>query len=64
MFICFFKRFENFKDDFSLMREQVRQYGVYFDESNITLEELQYLSQHLYDELRQRGTNMIFKKKK
>ncbi|MDD4436957.1 MAG: hypothetical protein PHS04_02850 [Tissierellia bacterium] len=63
MFICFFKRFENFKDDFSLMREQVRQYGVYFDESNITLEELQYLSQHLYDELRQRGTNMIFKRK-
>jgi len=63
MFICFFKRFENFKSDFFLMREQVRQYGIYFDESNITLEELQYISQHFYDEIRKRGTIMIFKRK-
>lgn len=63
MFICFFKRFENFQNDLQLMREQVRQYGIYFDESNITLEELQYLAQHLYDEVRKRGTNMIFRRK-
>lgn len=62
MFICFFKRFENFKDDFALMREQVRQYGIYFDEANINLEELQFLAQNFYDEIRKRGTNMIFKR--
>lgn len=63
LFIRFFKRFENFRTDFDLMREQVRQYGIYFDESNITLEELQYLAQNLYDQIRQRGTEMIFKRK-
>lgn len=63
LFIRFFKRFENFGTDYDLMREQVRQYGIYFDESNITLEELQYLAQHLYDQIRQRGTEMIFKRK-
>lgn len=63
MFIRFFKRFEDFRTDFDLMREQVRQYGIYFDESNITLAELQYLAQHLYDQIRQRGTEMIFKRK-
>lgn len=63
MFIRFFKRFENFQDDFYLMREQVRQYGIYFDEANITLEDLQYLAQNLYDQIRQRGTEMIFKRK-
>jgi hypothetical protein len=63
MFICFFKRFENFENDFQLMREQVRQYGIYFDESNASLEDLQYISQHLYDEIRKRGTAMIFKRK-
>ena len=63
MFIRFFKRFENFQDDFDLMREEVRQYGIYFDEANITLEDLQYLAQNLYDQIRQRGTEMIFKRK-
>lgn len=63
MFIRFFKRFENFQDDFDLMREQVRQYVIYFDEANITLEDLQYLAQNLYDQIRQRGTEMIFKRK-
>lgn len=63
MFIRFFKRFENFQDDFDLMREQVRQYGIFFDEANITLEDLQYLAQKLYDQIRQRGTEMIFKRK-
>lgn len=63
LFIRFYKRFEDFKNDFDLMLEQVRQYGIYFDESNITLTELQYLAQHLYDQIRQRGTEMIFKRK-
>jgi len=63
LIIRFFKRFENFNDDFDLLREYVRQNGLYFDESTITLEELQYLSQHFYDEIRKRGTDMIFKRK-
>lgn len=63
MFIRFFKRFENFRNDYDLMREQVRQYGIYFNESDITIEELQYLAQNLYDQIRQRGTEMIFKRK-
>lgn len=63
LFIRFFKRFENFRNDFDLMIEQVRQSGLYFDEANITLEELQYLAQHTYDQIRQRGTEMIFKRK-
>lgn len=63
LFILFFKRFENFKNDFDLLREQVRQYGIYFDESTVTLEELQYFAQNFYDEARKRGTEMIFKRK-
>lgn len=62
LFIRLFKRFENFQKDFELMREQVRQSGLYFDESGITLKELQYLASHLYDETRKRGTEMIFKR--
>lgn len=63
MFIQFFKRFESFDSDFDLMREWVRQNGIYFDESSITLEELQYFSQNFYDEIRKRGTKMIFSRK-
>lgn len=57
---CFFKRFENFYNDEELMLEWVRQNGINFDESTITLEQLQFLARHLYDEIRRRGTKMIF----
>jgi hypothetical protein len=57
---CFFKRFENFYNDEELMLEWIRQNGIYFDESTVTLEQLQYLARHLYDEIRRRGTKMIF----
>lgn len=63
LFIRFFKRYENFNKDYSLLYEYVKQNGLYFDESKVTLEDLQYLSQHFYDQIRQRGTNMIFKRK-
>jgi len=63
LIIKFSKRFETFNSDFSLMRDNVRQTNLYFDESVITLPELQYLSAYLYDEIRKRGTNLIFKKK-
>lgn len=60
--IRFFNRFESFRSDYDLMLENVRQYGLYFNESDVTLEQLQYLSQHLLDEIRKRGTAMIFKR--
>lgn len=63
LFIRFFKRYENFNQDYSLLYEYLKQNGMYFDEGNITLEELQYLTSHFYDQIRQRGTNMIFKRK-
>lgn len=63
LFIRFFKRYENFNDDYSLLYEYLKQNGLYFDETKVTLEDLQYLTQHFYDQIRQRGTNMIFKKK-
>lgn len=58
--ISFFKRFENFYNDEELMLEWVRQNNINFDESSITIKQLQYLANHLYDEIRRRGTKMIF----
>ena len=60
--IHFFKRFENFSADKELMREWVKQNGIYFNESEITLEQLQTLGSCLLDEIRKRGTKMIFKR--
>lgn len=63
LFIIFFRRWERFKDDEDLLREQVRGYGLYFNEGKITLEELQYLSRNLFSQAQQRGTQMIFTRK-
>ena len=60
LFIIFFRRWEKFKDDEDLLREQVRGYGIYFNEGKITLEELQYLARNLFSQAQQRGTQMIF----
>lgn len=63
LFIIFFRRWERFRVDEDLLREQVRGYGLYFNESNITLEELQYLAENLFSQAQQRGTQMIFTRK-
>lgn len=63
LLIRFFKRFENFRNDEELLREQIRQYGIYFNEKTITLEELQYLASHIFNQTNQRGTNLIFYRK-
>lgn len=63
LFIIFFRRWERFKDDEDLLREQVRGYGLYFNEGKITLEELQYLARNLFSQAQQRGTQMIFTRK-
>ena len=56
----FFKRFENFYDDFDLMLEWLRQNNIQIDESTITLEHMKFIANHLYDEIRKRGTSGIF----
>ncbi len=63
LIIRFFKRFENFRNDEELLREQIRGYGIYFDESNVSLEELQYIAQNILSIIQQRGTEMIFVRK-
>lgn len=63
MMISFAKRFEHIYTDFPMLREYVRQIGLYFDEKTVTIEELQYLASHYYDEIRKRGTAMIFARK-
>lgn len=60
--IRLFKRFEKFYDDEELMLEWLRQNEIQFDESTISLTQLQFLARHLYDEIRKRGTIMIFKR--
>ena len=56
----FFKRFENFYDDYELMLEWLRQNNIQIDESSVTLEQMQFIANHLYDEIRKRGTLGIF----
>lgn len=58
--INFFKRFENIIGNFDLLREWVRQAGIQFDESETTLSELKYIANNLKNEIRKRGTKMIF----
>lgn len=59
LMIAFFKRFENFRNDEELLREQVRGFGIQFDEGNVTLQDLQYLAANYYSQIQQRGTMMI-----
>lgn len=63
LLICFFKRYEDFNNDYQLMLEHVRQYSIYFNENETPLEDLQYLSQNLFDEVRRRGTILVLKRK-
>ena len=56
----FFKRFENFNNDYDLMLEWIKQNNIQINEDNTSLEQLQYIASHLYDEIRRRGTKMIF----
>ena len=61
--ISFFRRWENFRNDEDLLREQVRGYGIYFNENDLTLSELKYIAQNILSQAQQRGTEMIFKRK-
>lgn len=63
MLFTFIKRFDNINNDEELLRENVNSNRIFFDESTITLEELKYLSEKYYDEIRKRGTDLVFRYK-
>ena len=58
----FFKRWENTSNDEEILKEILRNNGIQFDEVNITLEELQTMTQNLYNEISKRGTKEVFRK--
>lgn len=60
LILRFFKRWENFVNDEELLREQIRGYNIFFNESNIKLSQLQYLASRMLSTIQQRGTEMIF----
>lgn len=57
--IRFFKRWENVSNDEEMLKEILRNNGIQFDETKITLPELQSLTQNLYNEISKRGTKEI-----
>lgn len=63
MIFMFFKRWENFSDNNDMLREQLRSYGINFDESRITFEELKELCENIYSDIASRGTSRIFDRK-
>lgn len=63
MILKFMFRFKDFNLDYELLYENVKQKGLFINENNIDLTSLKYLSEHYYDEIRKRGTKMVFLKK-
>ena len=63
LIVSFFKRWENWRNDFDMLREQLIGYGIYFDENTSDLETLQLLCQTIYSIAQQRGTEMIFSRR-
>ena len=63
LIIRFFKRWETMKDDEEMLREQIRGYNIFFNESNVTLSELKYIAGNILSIIQQRGTEMIFVRK-
>lgn len=60
--IRFFKRWENISNDEEILKEILRNNGIQFDETKITLPELQEMTQNLYNEISKRGTKEILMK--
>lgn len=63
MIFIFFKKWEKFPENTDMLREQLNSYGINFDESNITLEQLKYLCENIYGDIEKRGTIGIFDRK-
>ena len=54
---------EKFPENPDMLREQLNSYGINFDESNITFEQLKYLCENIYGDIEKRGTSGIFDRK-
>lgn len=60
MIFTFFKRWEKFPENEDMLREQLNSYGINFDESKITYDELRNLCENIYSDIARRGTKSIF----
>lgn len=60
MIFIFFKRWEKFPENEDMLREQLNSYGINFDESKITYDELRNLCENIYSDISKRGTKSIF----
>lgn len=63
MFVTFMTRFESMYMDRELLLEYLKQLGAHVCEWETTLEDLQYISDNFFDEVRKRGTKQIFLRK-
>lgn len=60
LIIKFFKRWENLINDEEMLKEILRNYGIQFNESEITVKELKTLVSNIYNEFAKRGTREMF----
>lgn len=61
--LCYGKRFENIYNDEELLLEYVKQWGLNVNDGNVVLEDLQNIISNYYNQIHDRGTEMIFKPK-
>lgn len=62
LFVCLARKFQFFYQDRNLLLEYLKQRGLFVCE-DIDQQDLLYLMQNYYDEIRQRGTRQVFKSK-
>lgn len=60
LIIKFFKRWENLVNDEEMLKELLRNYGIKFNESKVTMSELKHLTKNIYNEFSKRGTKEMF----
>ena len=60
--LSFFKRWEDFDDNYDMLREQMKAYGVLIDENKISIQQLKFLARNILSNAQQRGTSDIFKR--
>ena len=60
LIIKFFKRWEHLSDDEEMLKELLRNHGIQFNESGITMPELKRITQNIYNEFSKRGTKEMF----
>lgn len=63
MFVTFMSRFENTYMERSILLEYLKQLNVNFCEREVTLDELQYIATNYLDEIRKRGSKLMFLRK-